>query len=177
MRNKKILYSILFTVCCSLLFSLLYYFFWYQPPADENTFREEYALVLKDYDGNDVRLSEFRREFLVVYAWASWCPYCGDEIRNLSSLKQRYGDKITILAVNRAEPLVEAKDYSDKLGDIVGVTFLLDPSDTLYKKVEGYAMPETLFIKSNGEILFHQRGPIELQAVKDKIDELLGKNK
>lgn len=164
----------LFAVCCLILASLLYYWLWYVPPADEDTFREEYALVLKDYEGNDVRLSDYRREFLVIYAWASWCPYCGDEIRNLASMKQEYGDKITILAINRAEPLVDAKDYSDKLGDIPGVTFLLDPNDTLYKKVQGYAMPETLFIKSNGEILFHQRGPIELQAVRERIEELLG---
>lgn len=168
------LYVLLGLVLVSLAFLLVYYFYFYETPASGDSFRDEYSLVLKDYEGNDVKLSEFRREFLIVYAWASWCPYCGEEIRNLASLKQKYGDRITILAVNRAEPLVDAKDYSDKLGDIAGVTFLLDPTDALYKKVEGYAMPETLFIKSNGEILFHQRGPIQLDAVSERVEELVG---
>jgi len=156
---------------------LVYYFFFYtpEPIPDDATFKEEFALVLKDYEGNDVALSQFKRSILVVYLWASWCPYCAQELRNLAQLKTTYGDEVIILAVNRAEPLPVAKQYTDTLADIVGLTYLLDPEDALYKDIEGYAMPETVFINEKGNVTFHQRGPIELQAVEAKIKEIVGR--
>jgi thiol-disulfide isomerase/thioredoxin len=143
------------------------------PKSDDETFAEEFGLVLKDYNGNDVRLSEFRRKVLIVYAWASWCPYCGEELKNLAQLKRAYGDEVQILAVNRAEPLPDAKGYTDGLGVAQDLVLLMDPNDTLYKDIGGYAMPETIFIDEQGAITFHQRGPIQLAAVEEKIQEIL----
>lgn len=143
------------------------------PEEDEATFTDEFRLVLKDYDGADVRLSDFKREFLIVYMWASWCPYCKAELENLAQLKRSYGDKVQVLAVNRAEPLPIARDYTDSLQDAGELVFLLDPADALYKDVNGYAMPETIFITRNGDVLYHQRGPVQLKDVDEKIQELL----
>ena len=140
---------------------------------DEATFTDEFDLVLKDYDGADVRLAGFKRKFLVVYLWASWCPYCKQEMENLAQLKERYGDDIQVLAVNRAEPQPIAKAYTDSIQNVQDLVFLLDPNDLLYKDINGYAMPETVFINRRGDVLYHQRGPIQLQDVDEKIQELL----
>lgn len=154
---------------------LLWYFvFMPEPLPEEATFEDEFALTLTDYDGKDVALSEFEGSVLVVYLFASWCPYCGDEMRALSELKSRYGDEVTILAVNRAEPLVDAKTFTDALG-ISGIVFLMDKEDALYKDIDGYAMPETVFITDDGEVLFHQRGPIKIPELEAKIAELLAR--
>lgn len=115
MSHRNLFIAILVIVALILVAGALYFFFSSEPLPDEATFREEYALILKDYAGNDVKLSDFRREILIVYAWASWCPYCGKELEYLAELKGRYGDELSIVAVNRAEPLVEAKDFTDKL--------------------------------------------------------------
>ncbi len=173
MNRQKIFIAFLVLVALLLIGSSLYYYFWYQPPANESTFREEYALVLKDYAGNDVELADFRREILIVYAWASWCPYCGKELEYLSELKGRYGDELSIVAVNRAEPLVEAKDFTDKLQGMEKLVLLLDSGDALYKQIDGYAMPETIFINSSGDIIYHQRGPIKPEEVNAKVAELM----
>jgi thiol-disulfide isomerase/thioredoxin len=150
-----------------------YMYFRYTPRAGTDTFQAEYDLVLKDYDGNDVRLSDFKREILVVHAWATWCTYCKEEITNLATLKTKYGENIVILAPNRAESIYEAKPYSDALNLGDRVKFLLDPQDSFYKSIDGYAMPETLFINERGEILFHQRGPMNIVEVEEKISALL----
>lgn len=160
----------------SLVFIILAagFFYWrYSPRPGTVTFTSGYDLVLKDYAGNDVRLSDYKRQILVVHAWASWCTYCAAEMTNLSALKDVYADKIQIIAVNRAEPLVEARPFSDKIQGGEKLVFLLDPTDSFYKSVQGYAMPETLFINDRGEILFHQHGPINIEEVKAKIDALL----
>ncbi len=157
-----------------LIAAAAYWFFFRPAPLPpEATFRDEFALVLKDYDGNDVSLAEYSGTVLVVYLFASWCPYCGDEMRSLAALKARYADRVTILAVNRAEPAIEAKAYTDALL-LTDLVYLLDPDDSLYKQIGGYAMPETVFITARGEVLYHQRGPIQVSALEEKLRELVG---
>lgn len=141
-------------------------------PVSGDTFNKSYSLVLKDYDDKEVHLYEFRRKVLVAYAWASWCTYCGEELKNLSQLKNNYGDDVQIVAINRAEPKPIARAYTDQLG-ISNILFLIDETDGFFKSIEGYAMPETVFIDSDGAILYHQRGPIQLDGVKENIDKLL----
>lgn len=148
-------------------------FYWrYHPRAGATSFQPSYELVLKDYEGHDVRLSQFKREILVVHAWATWCTYCAEEIKNLATLKTKYGDRIEILAPNRAESVYIAKPFTDALGVGNNITFLLDPDDAYYKSIQGYAMPETLFINERGEVFYHQRGPMNIAEVETKISEL-----
>lgn len=151
------------------------YYWWYLRDAGTapETFEEEYNLVLQNYAGEDVQLSEFKRELLVVHTWASWCPYCGEEIQNLMKLKDIYGDDVTILAVNRGEPKDEAVAFTTALNVSDDVQFLLDPTDSFYKQNEGYAMPETVFINKRGVVIYHQRGPMKIQEVVEKINQLL----
>ncbi|MBP9669341.1 MAG: TlpA family protein disulfide reductase, partial [Candidatus Pacebacteria bacterium] len=87
---------------------------WKVDPLAES-FDTGYNLTLLDYAGNEVELSDYRRQILVVYAWASWCPYCGAELEYLAQLKGVYGDDVAVLAVNRSEPLGEAKGFTDRL--------------------------------------------------------------
>ncbi len=152
-------------------------YYWYtvwQPDPTAESFDSGYNLTLMDYDGNEVQLSDYRRQVLVVYAWASWCPYCGAELEYLAQLKDVYGDEVMVLAVNRSEPRGEAKSFTDQLALGEGVELLLDPTDALYKDIEGYAMPEMLFIDTRGSIRFHQRGPIRKDEVHTHIKSLLG---
>lgn len=151
----------------------IYWWFIRIPGSAPESFAEEYQLVLEDYEGNAVRLSEFKRELLVVHTWASWCPYCGEEIQNLVKLKDVYGEDITILAVNRGEPKGEAMAFTQNLGVDESVQFLLDPTDSFYKQNEGYAMPETVFIDKRGRVIYHQRGPMKIQEVVEQVNRLL----
>ncbi len=148
-------------------------FYWrYHPRSGTVSFHEEYGLVLQDYSGNDVRLSQFKREILVVHSWATWCTYCADELKNLATLKTKYGDRIQILAPNRAESATIAKPFSDELDLGDSVEFLIDADDAFYKSIGGYAMPETLFINDRGEVFYHQRGPMNIAEVEAQIATL-----
>ena len=172
MKTIYIALAAVLLVVATLLFS---HFFLKVPPkaTDETSFNNEFSLVLKDYPGNDVHLYSFRRQVLVAYTWASWCTYCADELRHLAELKKTYGDKIQILAINRAEPLQSAKDFTDKLDTGSNITLLLDPKDAFFKSIAGYAMPETVFIDAGGNIVYHQRGPIDMPTLEEKMKELV----
>ncbi|MFZ2555689.1 MAG: TlpA disulfide reductase family protein [Minisyncoccia bacterium] len=150
-----------------------YYVFFVQPTEGAVSFENQYDLVLKEYDGTEVELSEFKRTLLLVHVWASWCPYCKEELQNLARLKEIHGDDISIIAVNRAESLAEAKTFTDLLQLPDSISLLLDPEDAFYKDIGGYAMPETIFINEKGEIIFHQRGPMKFSEVTERIKLML----
>ena len=162
-------------VCALLICIATAYFFFGvgHKVQGEGSLKKEYGLIFTDYTGKAVSLTEFKRKVLVVYMWASWCPYCGGELEYLAELKSTYGDDIYVVAVNRAESSVDAKAFTDKLKGGNKIIFLLDPNDSLYKSVGGYAMPETLFINSWGDIITHHRGPIRGEEVKEKILEVM----
>ncbi len=167
-------------IICGVLAAIaaagIYWWFFSLPEESAETFTGEYELVLKNYNGDEIELSEYKRELLVVHVWASWCPYCGEELQNLMRIKDEYDDDVRIVAVNRAEPEGEAKAFTQSLGiDPQAVELLLDPDDAFFKSIGGYAMPETIFINARGEIIFHQRGPMKVDEVIAKVNTLIGR--
>ena len=159
-----------------LLSAILGHIFFFKVPlgAEPGTnFGKEYSMIVTDYANTPVHLYSWRRQPLLVYSWASWCPYCADELKNLARLKSVYGDKITILAINRAEPRVAAQAYSDKLNIAQYLTLLLDPEDRYFKAMGGYAMPELILVNSHGYVTYHQHGPIQPQVVDDEIKQTI----
>ena len=43
-------------------------------------------IVLRDLEGNEVRLSDFRGKRVVLVFWASWCPDCRAEVPELKAM-------------------------------------------------------------------------------------------
>ena len=52
-------------------------------------------------DGGSVRLSqEIKKQPVILFFWATWCPYCKALMPHLQSIRLEYGDKVKILAIN-----------------------------------------------------------------------------
>lgn len=128
---------------------------------------------LEDYEGNLIRSHDFEQEVLVVNAWASWCPFCVNELPDFAELAETFPDDVAVIAINRAEPLRTAKNYSDNLNLGDSITFLVDPEDAFYRSIGGFSMPETLFLDKNGEIVLHKRGPLSFDEMKTIIEPLI----
>ena len=127
---------------------------------------------LKDYDGNEVALADFAGKNIIVNSWAVWCPFCVKELKDFAELERELGDSITIIAIDRAESLEKQKSYTDDLGVTDDMIFLLDPNDSFYRSIGGFSMPETLFVDGEGNILLHKRGPMTLEEMRQKANEL-----
>lgn len=57
--------------------------------------------TLKGIDGQQVSLSDFRGQYVLVSFWASWCPYCRQENPHLLKLYEKYGgENFEILGVS-----------------------------------------------------------------------------
>ena len=146
-------------VACAILFVVLVIRA-HSPRPGSVPFTSVYSVSLIDYNGKTVRFDVFKNKPLIVFFWATWCPYCQAELTHLGAIKSQYGDGVQILAVNRGESRTDAKAYSDALMLPPGIIFLLDQNDGLFKQLGGYAVPETVFVNTRGEQAVHQHGPM-----------------
>ena len=119
--------------------------------------------------GGDLALSEYLGEgVLVVNSWASWCPFCVNELPDFGELAQEYKDqRVTVIAVNRKEDSRTANNFVATLEQTVDdVVFALDPDDVFYKAIGGFTMPETVFYDRAGNIAVHKRGFMPLEEMR-----------
>lgn len=129
---------------------------------------------LKDYADREVKLSDFKGKNLVINSWASWCPFCKDELLDFAAVQKEFGEKFVTIVINRAESPEVAKKYSDDLGITGKLIFLMDPSDSFYQTIGGFSMPETIFVDKEGFIRGHRRGPMKAEETRRRVQQLLG---
>lgn len=130
---------------------------------------------LLDYSGNRFESKDFKGKIQAINFWASWCPFCKDELIRLEELQAAFPEDVVVIAVNRAEPLSVAKDFSDDLELSGEPLFLLDPNDSFYRSIGGFTMPETLFLDTKGKIVQHKRGSMDLEEMKEVVNGILQK--
>ena len=57
--------------------------------------------VLKDIEGKDVQLSQYKGKMVVVEFWATWCPPCKATIPGLIAVQEKYAGKgLVVLGVS-----------------------------------------------------------------------------
>lgn len=134
------------------------------------------SISLSDYDGNSIELEKFRGKPLVINSWAVWCPFCREELADFAELQKEFGDRIVVIAIDRQESLVKAKGFTDELGITNDMVWLLDSSDSFYKSIGGFSMPETIFVNGAGEIIVHKRGPMELDEMREHTSKIINTN-
>ena len=132
------------------------------------------ALSFKDYNGNTVTLSDFSGKPLVINSWAVWCPFCRKELSDFAAVQREVGDSVVFIAIDRVESLKIAKQFTDEIGITNEMVFLLDSSDSFYRNIGGFSMPETIFVDTDGNIKIHKRGPMDEEEIRNKVSEAFG---
>ncbi len=113
--------------------------------------------TLKSRSGENLKLSEFRGEVVMINFWASWCGPCRKEMPLLDQLYQRYHPMgFTILGVNVEEDSKEAL----RLLKEIPVTFpiLFDRDNSVSEAYELVAMPTTVLVDRDGNMRFVHLG-------------------
>jgi cytochrome c biogenesis protein CcmG, thiol:disulfide interchange protein DsbE len=122
--------------------------------------------TLKDADGHDVRLSDFKGKPILINFWATTCGPCRLETPELVDLAAKYKDRgLTILGISISDtpedmrtfakefkipyPLLVGdgrEDVQDALGLGQGIpmTVFVTPAGMVYGRLEGLAMPAFL---------------------------------
>ncbi len=130
-------------------------------------------LAYTDLEGNTVTLEDFKGKPLLINSWATWMPFSKDELVFMNTLQREYGEALTVLAINRMEDREVIKAYIATYGIGRDALFLVDPGDTFYKAVSGYAMPETILYDADGAIVLHVRGVLQENEIRTSLEPFL----
>lgn len=124
------------------------------------------ALALKDLEGRQHQLADYRGKVVLINFWATWCAPCREEMPALDALqKELGGEKFEVIAVNvDTGDDVKPKKFLAETG-IEGLGYYRDNTLALFNdlKKRGLALglPVTLLIDDEGCLLGHMNGPAD----------------
>lgn len=71
--------------------------------------------VLKDMDGNDVRLADFKGRPILINFWATWCPPCKAEIPWFIEFAEKYRDKnLAVIGVSVDDAPEDIRKFAEE---------------------------------------------------------------
>lgn len=109
-------------------------------------------LVLKDLEGNTVRLPELEAgRPRVVNLWASWCPPCVREMPVLEQARDRY-PHIGFIYVNQGEQTETIRTFLDEQSLNLS-NVLRDSGQEMGRQLGSRALPTTLFYDAGGRLV------------------------
>ena len=105
--------------------------------------------TLKDLDGNNVSLSQFRGDRPVLIAfWATWCDFCKEEIPDLTRLQNELGDRLKILAIDIQESAIKVAPLVKARG--INYTVLLDEEGEVSSAYGVVGIPTLVLVDKEG---------------------------
>lgn len=143
--------------------------------ADDAPALEVPDFTVVDQDGNEVRLSDFIGQPVILNFWASWCGPCQSEMPDFDEAHAEYGDQIHFVMVNLTdgarETVETAKAFIEEKGYGFPVYFDTESSAAMAYRV--YSIPATYFIDGEGKPVAQGRGALDGETLQKGIDMLL----
>ena len=113
--------------------------------------------ALKSSTGENLRLSEYRGDVVMINFWATWCGPCRQEMPLLDELYTRY-ERVgfNLLGVNIDDDSRRAMQMIEELG--VNFPVLFDARKEVSKLYEVDAMPVTVLVDRIGNVRYVHHG-------------------
>ena len=113
--------------------------------------REAADFALRSLDGQNLRLSEFRGEVVLVNFWATWCSDCREQVTALDGLYSKYHKAgFVLLSVNIDDDRERAADMVRRLK--LSYPVLMDERKYVAKLYQLDSLPLTLLMDREGTI-------------------------
>lgn len=119
-------------------------------------------------EGEQVSLSDFRGQPVLINFWATWCGPCRLEMPAIQARYERYTqDGLVVLAVNFDEPAGDVERFRDEFG----LTFplLLDPGAMVQKLYRNRSYPSSFFVDAQGVIQVQHIGVMTEGQIDDNL--------
>jgi len=131
-------------------------------------------LALRDADGKEHKLADYRGKVVVLNFWATWCEPCREEMPSMQRLQDKLAGKpFAILAVDFGEGPPRIREFLAKVP--VRFTILLDRNLSAAGAWNVKVLPTSLVVDANQRIRYSVVGDVKWDspAVERKIRELL----
>ena len=120
-------------------------------------------LKFKDFNLQDVDLSENKGKIMILNFWATWCAPCKKEMPSLERLTFKY-PQIKVYAVNTEKPnKIRTRDFFRSVG-VTTLNTYYDPQLNLVKVFKLRGLPTSILIDKEGKEFGRVIGEIDFAS-------------
>lgn len=125
------------------------------------TFKRSIAapdFMLKNLNGDSIRLKQFQGDYILLNFWATWCAPCVKEMPSMERLQQRFKNKgMHVVAISLdKEPEEKVAVFANKLK--LTFSILLDPDGKVSHPYGARALPSTFILNPYGQVIAAAKG-------------------
>ena len=145
-------------------------FFWAQQLLSETNYSKNIVvhkepliikeLKFKDYNLNDVDLTNKKGNIMILNFWATWCVPCKKEMPSLEKLSKLYPE-ISIFPINLEKPNKDKTILFFKSLNIQNLNIYFDPKFELVKSFKMRGVPTSILIDKKGKEFARVIGEID----------------
>jgi peroxiredoxin len=121
---------------------------------------------LTTLEGETLRLSDLRGQWVILNFWATWCEPCVRELPDLIALAQE--TETRLLAINMREDEATVRAFLAK--HQLELTVLMSPDDATLAAYQVLSLPQTVLIHPIGEIHWRQFGLVNPQILAAQLE-------
>lgn len=121
-----------------------------------------------DWDGNEVKLSDYVGKPIVLNFWAHWCGPCQSEMPEFNAVYEELGGEVTFLMVHMGAAVDDGKEKVTQGGYTFPVVFDTQSATASIYGVSAY--PTTFFIDVDGYLQGYYIGAMSRDLLQMGID-------
>jgi len=166
MRKKTIFFSLLLAVFLNVFFPVA-------SVAEIETGIEigdkAPDFTLSTLDGEEVQLSDFEGEEILLNFWATWCPPCREEMPDIQKFYDQHD--VTVLAVNLTDTEMNKENVNVFIEEFE-FTFpiLMDEEAEISNLYRVNPIPVSYMLDSDGVIQHKAYGPMDYETMVEKLE-------
>lgn len=142
--------------------------------CDQNARPANLDFVVKDMNGEDVRLADFKGKVVLLNFWATWCGPCKYEIPAFVELQDKYRDQgVVFLGLSVDDPVEMLKPFAEKYKMNYPVLVGLGRDDVQEAFGPVWGIPVTFMISRDGSLCKRHMGIGTKEQFEKEIQALL----
>jgi thiol-disulfide isomerase/thioredoxin len=141
-----------------------------QEQKENKTYAPDFSL--EDLDGNIITLASLGGKNLIINFWATWCPFCVDEMPDLQKLYENYKDEdLVVIAINIQESKSRVTKFLEDEG--IDLPILLDEKGTTAITYGANSIPLTIAVNKEGVVVAGHRGKLTYEQMEAMYEIIL----
>ena len=138
-------------------------------PSNKSSLVKATDFKLKNLDGKEIYLSQFKGKKVFLNFWATWCPPCKVEMPFIEKIYQETKNSdLVIISVNVGEDAQTVKAFMASNG--YHFTTLLDTDNKVSSIYNITAIPASIFIDKDGYIVKNHTGTLSYEDMHDNLN-------
>ncbi len=123
--------------------------------------------TITDLDNKQFKLSDYKGKVVLVFFWATWCPYCREDMPYLEKeIWQKYkSEDFAMIAIAREETEEQISEFRKQ--SKFSFQMAADSKGEIFDLFANRGVPRSYIVDRNGEIL-HQTVGLGLQEFDDR---------